>query len=105
MARTRHGPRRIAAADARQNFSQLIGDVRTAEEPVIIEKGGVPVAAIVPLAVLERERRWMEERGERLALLERLRRPFRDVSAEDIGRKATEAIADVRRPRRRRTPR
>lgn len=93
--------RRIGAADARQNFSHLIADVRTTEEPVIIEKGGVPVAAVVPLAVLQREQRWADERSERLALLERLRRPFREIPTEEIEREASAAVADVRSERRR----
>lgn len=95
----RRALRRIGAAEARQNFSQLIGDVRTTEEPVIIEKGGIPVAAVVPLGVLEREQRWAEERSGRLALLARLRRPFRDVSTEEIERQAAIAVADVRSER------
>lgn len=100
MSRGRRAVRRVGAAEARQNFSQLIGDVRTSEEPVIVEKGGVPVAAVVPLAVLEREQRWAEERSERIALLERLRRPFREVSTEEIEREAAAAVAAVRAERR-----
>lgn len=92
--------RRVAAAQARQNFSRLLSDVRRDEEPVIIEKGGVPVVAVVPLSVLDRERRWAEERSERLALLERLRRPFRDTTPEEIEREALAAVAEVRGERR-----
>lgn len=97
--RQRRAVRRIGAAEARQNFSQVIGGVRTTKEPVIIEKGGVPVAAVVPLGVLEREERWAEERSDRLALLERLRRSFRDVSTEEIERQAATALADIRSER------
>ena len=100
MPRGRRAVRRVGAAKARQNFRQLIGDVRTSEEPVIVEKGGVPVAAVVPLAVLEREQRWAEERSERIALLERLRRPFREVLTEEIEREAAAAVAEVRAERR-----
>lgn len=100
MMPRRSAIRRIGAAEARQNFSQLIGDVRTTEEPVIVEKGGVPVAAVVPLGVLQREQRWTEERTERVALLERLRRPFREVPADEIEREAAAAVAEVRAERR-----
>jgi prevent-host-death family protein len=94
--------RRIAAASARQNLSRLLMDVRREEEPVIIEKGGVPVAAVVPLSMLDRDRRWAEERAGRLALLERLRRPFRDLPSGEIERETSEAVAAARRDRRRR---
>ena len=92
-------PRRIAAAEARQNFSRLLGEVRTSEEPVIVEKGGIPIAAVVPRAVLEREQRWVEERADRLALLDRMRRPFRGVPEGTIEREAARAIAEVREER------
>ena len=103
--RTAQKPRRIAATQARQNFSRLIGDVYRDEEPVIIEKGGVPVAAMVPLTVLDRDRRWAEERAERIALLERMRAPFRDVPPEKLEARVAQAIKAVRRERRRRPSR
>lgn len=101
----RLNPRRMAAAVARQNFSRLIDDVRTEEEPVIIEKGGVPVAAVVPLAVLERDRLWAQERADRVALLERLRAPFLAFPAEDLEAKVAQAIKAGRRQRKRRPSR
>lgn len=98
-------PRRIAVAEARQRFSRILDDVREAEEPVIIEKSGVPVAAVVPLGVLDRDRRWAAERAERIALLERLRRPFRDVPTDEVETQVRKAIASVRAARSRRPPR
>jgi prevent-host-death family protein len=93
--------RRIAAAAARQNLSRLLTDVRQDERPVIIERSGVPVAAMVPLSMLERDRRWNEERSARLVLLERLRRPFREIPAAEIEREAAAAVTAARRGRRR----
>lgn len=97
--------RRIAAAAARQHLSRLLSDVRQDEQPVIIERSGVPVAAMVPLSMLERDRRWNEERSTRLALLERLRRPFREIPATEIEREAEKAVTEARRRRRRSTRR
>jgi prevent-host-death family protein len=93
--------RRVTASTARQTFSQLLTDVRRLEEPVIIEKAGVPVAAVVPLSILERDRRWADERAQRVALIERLRRPFRDIPSEDIEREAVTAVAAARQLRKR----
>jgi len=93
--------RRVAAATARQTFSQLLSQVRREETPVIIEKGGVPVAAVVPLSMLERDRRWVEDRAERTALLERLRRPFAGVRSGDLEREVISAVTSVRKERRR----
>jgi prevent-host-death family protein len=104
MARARR-TRRVAAAAARQTFSQLLRDVRRDEESVIIEKGGVPVAAVVPLSVLDRDRRWAEEREQRIALLERLRRPFREIPSEEIEREAVTAVTAARQRARRKRDR
>lgn len=95
----------MAVAEARQQFSRILDEVREADEPVIIEKSGVPVAAVVPLTVLDRDRRWAAERAERIALLERMRRPFRDVPTEEIETQVRKAIASVRAERNRRPPR
>lgn len=95
----------MAVAEARRRFSRILDDVRATDEPVIIEKSGVPVAAVVPLTVLDRDRRWAAERAERIALLERMRRPFRDVPTEEIETPVRKAIASVRAERSRRPPR
>ena len=93
--------RRIAAATARRTFSQLLSDVRREEAPVIIEKGGVPVAAVVPLSMLERDRRWDEERAERVALLQRLRQPFEGIPSSRLEREAADGVTAARAARRR----
>lgn len=95
----------MAVAEARQRFSRILDEVRKADEPVIIEKSGVPVAALVPLTVLERDRRSAADRAERIALLERMRRPFRDVPTDEIETQVRKAIASVRAERSRRPPR
>lgn len=94
----------MAVAEARQRFSRILDDVREGDEPVIIEKSGVPVAALVPLTVLDRDRRWAAERAERIALLERMRRPFRDVPTEEIETQVRKAIVSERAERSRRPP-
>lgn len=98
-------PRRIAVAEARQRFSRILDNVRESDEAVIIEKSGVPVAAVVPLALLDRDRRWAAERAERVALLERMRVPFRDVPTREVETQVRKAIASVRGERSRRPPR
>lgn len=95
----------MAVAEARQRFSRILDDVRETDEPVIIEKSGVPVAAVVPLTVLDRDRRWAADRAERIALLERMRLPFRDVPTEEIETQVRKAIGSVRAERSRRPPR
>jgi prevent-host-death family protein len=79
--------RTISALDVRARFGQVI-DEAAAGERFVIERAGVPVAAIVPLADLEHSDpdRLLERR---LAALEQLRRlgerdPMPRPSTEEI---------------------
>lgn len=96
--------RRVASATARRTFSRLLSDVRREEAAVIIEKGGVPIAAVVPLSMLERDRRWDEERADRIALLRRLRQPFENMPSGEVEREAADAVTAARAARRRKRP-
>lgn len=102
------GARRIAASEARQNFSKLLNEVYQGDTPVIVEKSGIPVAAMVSLPALERAQRDEEQRRERMRVVERMRAAFRDVPAEEVEEQVAQAITAVRRVNRRsrtRTPR
>lgn len=88
--------RSVPASEARQNFSRLLKDVYADREPIIIEKGGIPVAALVSLADLELLRREEQRRREAAELLERMRAAFRGVPSEEIERKAVEITRAVR---------
>jgi prevent-host-death family protein len=44
----------IKASDARQQFSQLLNEVFREESRVVVEKSGIPVAAIIPAKDLQR---------------------------------------------------
>jgi prevent-host-death family protein len=46
-------PKKINAMKARQNFGQMIEEVYYRGEQYIIERAGKPMAAIVPLSLLE----------------------------------------------------
>ena len=90
----------IAASEARQNFSQLLNRVFRREMRVVIEKSGVPVAALVSADDLEHLRRYEEQRREDFAVLDRIREAFKDVPAEEIEREVARAIAEVRAAKR-----
>ena len=94
----------IAASAARQQFSQLLNQVFRREMRVVIEKSGIPVAALVSADDLQRLRRYEVERKENFAVLDRMREAFQDVPAEEIEREVARAIAEVRAEKRARTP-
>jgi len=86
----------VQASEARQHFSQLLTRVFRKETRVIVERSGIPVAAIVSADDLDRLNRLDAERDERRRLLERLREPFKGIPSEQIERDVADLIAEVR---------
>ena len=93
----------INATQARQEWSTLLNKVYRGTTRVIVEKSGIPVAAIISpqdLALLERLR---AERQERFQVLERTGAAFKDVPVEEqeyaVGRALERVRATQRKPR------
>jgi prevent-host-death family protein len=86
----------INASDARQRWSELLNKVFRKETRVIVEKSGIPVAAIVSAEDLERLNRYDKERAERFKILDEIGEAFKDVPPEDLEREVTKAVALVR---------
>jgi antitoxin (DNA-binding transcriptional repressor) of toxin-antitoxin stability system len=64
----------------------LIDDVRRAGRPVIIEKAGVPVAAIVAISAVEGGHGPADDPAARLVWLRRLRRRLAGVISDEMER-------------------
>lgn len=92
----------MSEADAREQYSEILERVRKDDEQVIIEKNGVPVAAIVPLSVV-RDAETTERRRQNLReAFEATRRAMRGVPPEEIEREIEKAVAEVEEARRQR---
>lgn len=87
---------RMKASEVRQDWSQLINKVFREEARIIVEKSGIPVAAIISIADLERLTRLEAERHERFKPLGDTWEAFSDVSPEEIEREVVQAIAAIR---------
>ncbi|MBI3977005.1 MAG: type II toxin-antitoxin system Phd/YefM family antitoxin [Chloroflexi bacterium] len=92
-------------SEARQQFSQLLDRVSRREARVIVEKSGIPMAAIVSAEDLERLNRLDEERHHEFAILDEIGQAFREVPSEEIEREVARALAETRRENRRRRQR
>lgn len=91
----------IKASDARQRFSELINKVFRRETRVIVEKSGIPVAAIISAQDLELLKRLEAEHEREFAILKEIGEAFRDVAPEEIEREVSRAIAEARAENRR----
>ena len=85
--------RTIGAREARNNFSQLLGQVHFGGQVVIVERFGRPMVAIIPL---EDYQRFIAERKARFQVLDEIRRWLPDRPVEEVEQDVAEAIAAVR---------
>src|SRR5690606_21737694 len=87
------------ATHARQQFATVLNRVFRKEARVVIEKSGIPVAAIVSAEDLKRLDRLDEQEREVWETLAAMRAPFKDVPVDEIERATERIIAENRRER------
>jgi prevent-host-death family protein len=86
----------VKASDARQHWSELLNEVFKGRKRVIVEKSGIPVAAVISAEDLERLERFEAQRRERFRSLEETWAAFDDVDPEELERHIAEAVEEVR---------
>ncbi len=95
----------LKASQARQQWSQLLNRVFRRETRVLVEKSGIPVAAIVSADDLERLIQLDRARAEAFVAFSQIGEKFKDESSEEIERQAAKAVAAARADQRRRAVR
>jgi prevent-host-death family protein len=87
-------------SSVRAELNTLVNQVYRHETRVVVEKSGIPVAALVSTDDLKRLDELDRERAARAALLGEFREPFKDVPPEEIERQVAIALDEVRAERR-----
>ena len=90
----------MKASQARQEFSQLLNKVFRRETRVVVEKHGIPVAAIISAQDLERFTELEAERQARFQVLDEIHARNRDQDPDEVERDVAEEIAAMRGERR-----
>ena len=80
-------------SDVKNTLSRLVYEVYRKKTRVLVEKSGIPVAAIIAADDLERFAQLEREREERFAVIDRVRDAFKDVPAEEIEAETDRIIA------------
>jgi len=83
-------------SDVKSHLYSLVNRVYRRETRVLVEKSGIPVAAIVSTEDLARLRRLDDERARDFADLDELSALFAGVSVEEIEREGAKALAEIR---------
>jgi prevent-host-death family protein len=94
----------MKASEVRQSWAQLLNRVFRGEARVVVERGGIPIAAIISARDLERFRRLEEQRERDLRVLDDSQAAFKGVPPEEIELQVAKAIAEVRADSRAQSP-
>ncbi len=86
----------MKASQARQEFSQVLNRVYRKEARVIVEKSGIPVAAIISAQDFAHLTRLEAQRAERFTVIDAMRDAFADVSDDTLEREVDKALTQVR---------
>lgn len=86
----------MKASDVRANWANLLNKVYKRETEVVVEKSGIPVAALVSAKDYEEFRRVQARRSQRFAILDRLREAFKDVPQAELEREIGKAVSQAR---------
>ena len=86
----------LNATDVRANWSQLLLDVFNHKSRVLVQKGGIPVAALIAVDDLKRFQLIEQERAERFRVIEEGWEAFRSISLGDVDAEVARAVAEVR---------
>jgi prevent-host-death family protein len=90
----------LKISDVKNRLSSLVNDVCRMRTRVLVEKSGIPVAAIVSVEDFKRLTQMDERDRHAWEVLEAMRAPFRDVPPEELEREAAQAVAEARAERR-----
>jgi prevent-host-death family protein len=80
-------------SDVKNTLSSLVNKVYRKQTRVLVEKSGIPVAAIISADDLQRLAQLEREQQERFAVIDRMRETFKDVPAEEIEAETDRIIA------------
>lgn len=91
----------IKASEARQQWSALLNEVFRREKRVVVEKNGVPVAAIISPKDLNRLEQYDRLRRDRFRILEDIGETFKNMPDEELEREIAQAVQEAREKQRR----
>jgi len=89
----------LSVSQARQHFSETLNRVYQDEVRVVVEKSGIPIAAIVPMSVARMDEEKEEHRRGLLEALKDAQEGFVGVSEVEAEREIAAALADIKRER------
>jgi prevent-host-death family protein len=88
--------RTVTISDIEDTIVDLVNQVSHGEARIVVETGGVTIAALVSSADLKRLARLDEQQAQRKRVVAAMREPFRGIPPEEIERETAKAVAEAR---------
>jgi prevent-host-death family protein len=86
--------KKITAVKARANLGQLMNEVAIKEDDYIIERGGKPLVAVIPIG---KYNRLEEEKNSFFKWVDEVREKSKGADSEEIEEAISKAVAAVRK--------
>lgn len=86
----------MSVSESRKQYSEILNRVYRDEEQVVIEKNGIPVAAIVPISVVRDAEMTAERRAQALASLRQVQQAFAGIPEDELERELDKALAEAK---------
>lgn len=86
----------MKTSEVRKEWSQTLNNVFKDQIRIIVEKSGIPIAAVISAEDLERVTKIEKQRAERFKVLDEIGETFKDVPQEKLVTEITRAIKQVR---------
>lgn len=96
MSRKKPETRMMSASEARKHFAETVNDAAKGISRTIIEKNGLPSAALISASDLERLERYDAQREEDFRALDDLRAAFADVDPDELIEQFARDLAETR---------
>ncbi|EKD85100.1 MAG: hypothetical protein ACD_38C00086G0020 [uncultured bacterium] len=94
----------MKASDVRQNWSKLLNKVYRNQTRLVVEKSGIPVAALISTEDLDRLTKLEELRERNFSVLDEIGEKFKNVPAEEIEQEVNKVLVKIRAQNRRKSP-
>jgi prevent-host-death family protein len=83
-------------SEVKAKLSSLVNEVYRQEKRILVEKAGIPVAAVISVNDLERLNQFERDWEERFRVVDEMREAFKDVPPDQIERDVAAIVREMR---------
>ena len=90
----------MKASEVRQQWSKLLNKVFRNQTRVVVEKSGIPIAAVISAQDLKLLAQLEKQRDQRFKALDKIREAFKDIPQKEVEKEVEKALFQIRASRR-----